>query len=205
MRRITLYDASTARVQIAAEVEGFEPRRFLDFKDAQRLARVGQLAVAAAELALAEQNLDGLDRDEIATIISSGLGGPDVIFTGVRAHLDGEAVSPLFIPMAMATLAASVISHRYQLGGPSYAPLSACASSADAIGQGYRMIRDGYATACLVGGAEGAINPVVMSGFAAVPILSLSTSGRPSSGPALPALRRLSERRAAAFATSRPR
>jgi len=172
VRRITLFDASAARVQIAAEVEGFEPRRFLDFKDAQRLARVGQLAVAAAELCLAEQSLDGLDRDGMATIISSGLGGPDVIFTGVQAHLAGQAVSPLFIPMAMANLPASVISHRYQLGGPSYAPLSACASSADAIGQGYRMIRDGYATACLVGGAEGAINPVVMSGFASMRALS---------------------------------
>lgn len=172
VRRITLFDASAARVQIAAEVDGFEPRRFLDFKDAQRLARVGQLAVAAAELALADRSLDGLDKDEMATIISSGLGGPDVIFTGVQAHLDGQAVSPLFIPMAMANLAASVISHRYGLGGPSYAPLSACASSADAIGQGFRMIRDGYATACLVGGAEGAINPVVMSGFASMRALS---------------------------------
>jgi 3-oxoacyl-[acyl-carrier-protein] synthase II len=172
VRRITLFDASESRVQIAAEVEGFEPRRFMDFKDAQRLARVGQLAVAAAELALSDQGLDGLDRDEIATIVSSGLGGPDAIFTGVRAHLDEQAVSPLFIPMAMANLAASVISHRYTLGGPSYAPLSACASSADAIGQGYRLIRDGYAKACLVGGAEGAINPVVMSGFASMRALS---------------------------------
>ncbi len=172
VRRITLFDASSSRVQIAAEVEGFEPRRFMDFKDAQRLSRVGQLAVAAAELALADQGLDGLDRDSIATIVSSGLGGPDAIFTGVRAHLDGQAVSPLFIPMAMANLGASVISHRYALGGPSYAPLSACASSADAIGQGYRLIRDGYAPACLVGGAEGAINPVVMSGFASMRALS---------------------------------
>jgi 3-oxoacyl-[acyl-carrier-protein] synthase II len=171
-RRITLFDASSARVQIAAEVEGFEARRFMDFKDAQRLARVGQLAVAAAELALTDQGLDGLARDEIATIVSSGLGGPDAIFSGVRAHLEGHAVSPLFIPMAMANLAVSVIAHRYQLGGPSYAPLSACASSADAIGQGYRLIRDGYAKACLVGGAEGSINPVVMSGFASMRALS---------------------------------
>jgi 3-oxoacyl-[acyl-carrier-protein] synthase II len=172
VRRISLFDASSSRVQIAAEVPDFEPRRFLDFKDAQRLARVGQLAVAAAELALADRGLEGLDKDEIATIVSSGLGGPDAIFAGVRAHLDDQSVSPLFIPMAMANLADSVIAHRYQLGGPSYAPLSACASSADAIGQGYRMIRDGYSKACLVGGAEGAINPVVMSGFASMRALS---------------------------------
>jgi 3-oxoacyl-[acyl-carrier-protein] synthase II len=172
VRRITLFDASSARVQIAAEVPDFDPRRFMEFKDAQRLARVGQLAIAAAELAVADQTLDGLDRDAIATIVSSGLGGPDAIFSGVSAHLDGDAVSPLFIPMSMANLPASVIAHRYHLGGPSYAPLSACASSADAIGQAYRLIRDGYAEACVVGGAEGAINPVVMSGFASMRALS---------------------------------
>ncbi len=160
-------------MQIAAEVDGFEPRRWLDFKDTKRLARVAQLAVAASELALADQSLDGLDRDDVATIVSSGLGGPDSIFTAVRAHLADEAVSPLFIPMAMANLAASVIADRLKLGGPSYAPVSACASSADAIGQGYRLIRGGYATACVVGGAEGGINPVVMSGFASMRALSL--------------------------------
>ena len=172
VRRLTLYDASSSRVQIAAEVDGFEPRRFLDFKDTQRLARVGQLAVAAAELARGSDALAGLEREEVGTIVSSGLGGPDAIFSGVRAHLDGQAVSPLFIPMAMTNLAASLIAHRFELQGPSYSPVSACASSADAIGQGYRLIRDGYAGACVVGGAEGPINPVVMSSFASMRALS---------------------------------
>ena len=172
VRRLTLFDASSSRVQIAAEVPAFDPRRFLDFKDTQRLARVGHLAVAAAELALGDGALEGLDREAIGTIVSSGLGGPDAIFSGVRAHLEGQAVSPLFIPMAMVNLAASLIAHRFTLLGPSYSPVSACASSADAIGQGYRLIRDGYATACVVGGAEGPINPVVMSSFASMRALS---------------------------------
>jgi 3-oxoacyl-[acyl-carrier-protein] synthase II len=172
VRRITLFDASSSRVQIAGEVAGFEPRRFLDFKDTQRLARVGQLAVAAAELALGGEVLAGLEREQVGTIVSSGLGGPDAIFSGVRAHLDGQAVSPLFIPMAMTNLAASLNAHRFELCGPSYSPVSACASSADAVGQGYRLIRDGYATACVVGGAEGPINPVVMSSFASMRALS---------------------------------
>ena len=168
VRRITLFDASKDRVQIAAEVADFDPRRFLDFKDAKRLARVGQLAIAASELALAGGALDGLDRQEIGTIVSSGIGGPDAIFDAVTTQVTGRAVSPLFIPMAMTNLAAAVIAHRHGLGGPSYAPVSACASSADAIGQGFRSIRDGYAGACVVGGAEAAINPVVMSGFASL-------------------------------------
>jgi 3-oxoacyl-[acyl-carrier-protein] synthase II len=172
VRRITLFDASSSRVQIAGEVPGFEPRRFLDFKDTQRLARAGQLGVAAAELALGSGALDGLDREEIGTIVSSGLGGPDAIFSGVREHLEGKSVSPLFIPMAMTNLAASVIAHRFDLRGPSYSPVSACASSADAIGQGFRLIRDGYASACVVGGADGPINPVVMSSFASMRALS---------------------------------
>jgi 3-oxoacyl-[acyl-carrier-protein] synthase II len=172
IRRLTLFDASASRVQIAGEVPDFEPRRFLDFKDSQRLARVGQLAVAAAELALGGDALRGLEREELGTIVSSGLGGPDAIFSGVREHLEGHAVSPLFIPMAMTNLAASVIAHRFGLGGPSYSPVSACASSADAIGQGFRLIRDGYAGACVVGGADAPINPVVMSSFASMRALS---------------------------------
>ena len=174
VRRITLFDASKDRVQIAAEVDGFDPRRFLDFKDAKRLARVAQLAAAAAELALAGGALEGLDKEDIGTIVSSGIGGPDAIYDAVSTQLTGRAVSPLFIPMAMTNLAASVIAHRHGLGGPSYAPVSACASSADAIGQGFRSIRDGYASACLVGGAEAPINPVVMSGFASLRALSQS-------------------------------
>jgi 3-oxoacyl-[acyl-carrier-protein] synthase II len=172
VRRITLFDASKERVQIAAEIADFDPRRFMDFKDAKRLARVAQLAIAASELALAGGALDGLDKQELGTIVSSGIGGPDAIYDAVGTQLAGRAVSPLFIPMAMTNLAASVIAHRYGLAGPSYAPVSACASSADAIGQGFRSIRDGYASACLVGGAEAAINPVVMSGFASLRALS---------------------------------
>lgn len=177
IRPLTLFDASASRVRIAGEVPHFDPRRFLDFKDAKRLARVGQLAIAAAELALGAGALDGLEREEIGTIVSSGLGGPDAIFSGVREHLDGSAVSPLFIPMAMTNLAASVIAQRFGLAGASYSPVSACASSADAIGLGMRLIRHGYASACVVGGADAAINPVVMSSFASMRALSRHNDG----------------------------
>jgi 3-oxoacyl-[acyl-carrier-protein] synthase II len=172
IRRISLFDASSSRVQIAGEVPNFEPRRFLDFKDSQRLARFAQLAVAAAELALGGEVLAGLERDNIGTIVSSGLGGPDAIHCGVLEHAEGKSVSPLFIPMAMTNLAASVIASRFGLGGPSYSPVSACASSADAIGQAYRLIRHGYASACVVGGADGPVNSVVMSSFASMRALS---------------------------------
>ena len=139
--------------------------------------------MAAAELALTDQGLDGLDRDDVATIISSGIGGTGTIFEAARAHLvTGELVSPTFIPMAMANFSASAIALRNKLGGPSYAPLSACASSADAIGQGYRMIRDGYATACLVGGAEAPVNSLAVAGFASMRALSKRNEERQRAG-----------------------
>ena len=173
VRRITRFDASESRVQIAAEVDGFDPRDWLDHKDAMRFDRTGQLALAAAELAVRDRGLTGLDLDELVTIVSCGVGGASSIVAAAHDHLvDKKMVSPLFIPMAMANWPASAIAFRYKLGGPCYAPLSACASSADAIGQGFRMIRDGYATACLAGGTEAAINALVIAGFASMRALS---------------------------------
>ncbi|UGT41923.1 beta-ketoacyl-ACP synthase II [Nocardia yamanashiensis] len=172
VRTITSFDPSFNRVRIAAEVPDFDPARWLEYKDVRRFDRVGHLAVAAAELTVADQALDGLDRDEIAAIVGCGLGGTRTAQTGIQDQANGRNVSPLFIPMAMANFAASTVAFRHQLGGPCYAPLSACSSSADAVGQGYRMVRDGHAVAALVGGAEAAVNPVVLSGFTSMRALS---------------------------------
>lgn len=172
VRAITSFDPSFNRVRIAAEVPDFDPTRWLEYKDVRRFDRVGHLAVAAAELTVADQALDGLDRDEIAAIVGCGLGGTRTAQTGIQDQANGRNVSPLFIPMAMANFAASTVAFRHQLGGPCYAPLSACSSSADAVGQGYRMVRDGHAVAALVGGAEAAVNPVVLSGFTSMRALS---------------------------------
>ncbi|WP_067826853.1 beta-ketoacyl-ACP synthase II [Nocardia inohanensis] len=172
VRTITAFDPSFNRVRIAAEIPDFDPARWLDYKDARRFDRVGHLAVAASELTVADQSLDGLDKDEIASVVGSGLGGTQTAQTGIRDNLNGRNVSPLFIPMAMANFAASTVAFRQKLGGPCYAPLSACSSSADAVGQGYRMVRDGHAVAALVGGAEAAVNPVVLSGFTSMRALS---------------------------------
>lgn len=172
VRRITAFDPSFNRVRIAAEIPDFEPSQWLEYKDVRRFDRVGHLAVAASELTVADQPLDGLDPEETAAIVGCGLGGTQTAQKGIQDRLDGGNVSPLFIPMAMANFAASTVAFRQKLGGPCYAPLSACSSSADAIGQGYRMVRDGYAAAALVGGAEAAVNPVVLSGFTSMRALS---------------------------------
>ncbi|MFI5781308.1 beta-ketoacyl-ACP synthase II [Nocardia sp. NPDC051570] len=172
VREISSFDASFNRVRIAAEIPDFDPSQWLDYKDARRFDRVGHLAVAAAELALSDQGIEGIDREEIATIVGCALGGAGTATENIGARLAGKNASPLFIPMTMANFAASAVAFRYKFGGPSYAPLSACSSSADAVGQGYRMIRDGYASACLVGGAEAALIPVVLSGFTSMRALS---------------------------------
>ncbi|MEU2033803.1 beta-ketoacyl-ACP synthase II [Nocardia amamiensis] len=172
VREITSFDASFNRVRIAAEIPDFDPSQWLEYKDVRRFDRVGHLAIAASELALADQGLDGIDRDEVAVIVGCALGGVATANTALKDRMDGKNVSPLFIPMAMANFAASTVAFRHKFGGPSYAPLSACSSSADAVGQGYRMVRDGYAEACLVGGAEAAVNPVVLAGFTSMRALS---------------------------------
>ena len=170
---ITAFDPSFNRVQIAAEVTDFEPDRWLEYREVQRFDRVGQLAVAAADLALEDYGAaDELDRETVATILSSGLGGTHTFAEAVAAHLDGKSVSPLFIPMSMPNFSVSAIARRYSFGGPSYSPLSACASSADAIGQAYRLIRDGYASTCVAGGAEAAVTPIMLAGFTSMRALS---------------------------------
>jgi 3-oxoacyl-[acyl-carrier-protein] synthase II len=170
---ITAFDPSFNRVRIAAEVTDFEPERWLELRDVQRFDRVGQLAIAAADLALDDcGSTDELDRETVATIVSSGLGGPRTLEEAVTAQSGGESVSPLFIPMAMPNFAVSAIARRHRFGGPSYSPLSACASSADAIGQAYRLIRDGYASTCVAGGAEAPVTPVILAGFTSMRALS---------------------------------
>lgn len=172
VREIASFDASFNRVRIGAEVQDFDPSQWLEYKDVRRFDRVGHLAVAASELTLADQHLDGLDREDLAVIIGCALAGVNTATTGIADRLAGRNVSPLFIPMAMANFAASTVAFRHKFGGPCYAPLSACSSSADAVGQGYRMVRDGYASACLVGGAEAAMNPTVLAGFTSMRALS---------------------------------
>lgn len=170
--RITRFDPSFNRVRIGGEIADFDPSIWMEYKDVRRYDRAGQLAVAAAELALADQGIEGIDTDEVATIIGCGLGGVDTVLAGTRALLNDRPVSPLLIPMGMANFAASVVAFRHKFGGPSYAPLSACASSADAVGQGYRMVRDGYVTAALAGGADACLNPLVLAGFTSMRALS---------------------------------
>lgn len=170
--RITTFDASAKRVQIAATVDDFTATDWMERREAIRFDRFCQLAMAASDLALKDAGELSADPSDVAVIIASALGGADTIRTTVGNDPDGERIPPTFIPVSMSNVAASVVAQRHDFGGPSYSPSSACASSADAVGQGMRMIRDGYADACVVGGSEACVNPVIMAGFASMRALS---------------------------------
>ncbi|MFK0204019.1 beta-ketoacyl-ACP synthase II [Streptomyces lavendulae] len=167
------FDARDLPVRIAAEATAFDARTWLSVRDAARLDRYCHFAVAASDLALADAGRPTLDRENTATSIGSAIGGIGVAANTIL-RTDGRptAVSPYFIPAMIPNMAAGAVAVRHGLRGPSLAASTACAASADAIGQGYRLIRDGRARACLAGGAEAPVTEPIVAGFHALRALS---------------------------------
>jgi 3-oxoacyl-[acyl-carrier-protein] synthase II len=167
------FDADRLPVRIAAEVTGFDPTDWLTHKEARRLDRFCHFAIAAAELAVERAGLDGIDRDGAATVIGSAIGGAGTIIEGVLKDAAApRMVSPFFVPSSIINMGAGAVAQRFGFRGPSSAPVTACASSADAIGQAYRLVRDGYAGSALAGGAEACIASPLIAGFANMRALS---------------------------------
>jgi 3-oxoacyl-[acyl-carrier-protein] synthase II len=170
---IQAFDPSRLRVRIAAEVRDFDPADWMTHKDVRRLDRFCHLGLAASELAVADSDLSGVDRAAAATLVGTAIGGAATMIEGVHTDMDRpEAVSPFFVPSSIANMACATIAQRHKFGGPSCSPVTACAASADAIGQGYRLVRDGYAAACLAGGSEACIASCLVAGFANLRALS---------------------------------
>ncbi len=174
--RITAYDPSAEEVQIAAEVKGFEPRDFMDFKQARRMSRFSQLAVAAAAQAIASAGLEVTDanRDDIAVVVNTGGGGIGDVALGERIFLEqgGKRVSPFMVPMLSPSMAACQISIQNDLRGPVVTAVAACASSAQAFVDAQRMIEHGDAEVVVAGGTESAILPVAFAALANMGALS---------------------------------
>lgn len=171
---ISRFELDGHRVRIAGEVHDFDAADWLELKDVKRLDRVAHLGLAAAQMAVDDAGPLTADPDRVATIFSSGVGGAATIARGVRVLDDaGPArVSPMFIPSSIANMSAGLIAMRFGFGGPNTCPVTACASSADAVGWGYRLVRDGYADACLAGGSEACVVPIAIAGFANIRALS---------------------------------
>ncbi|MDP9250122.1 MAG: beta-ketoacyl-ACP synthase II [Chloroflexota bacterium] len=174
--RIAAYDPESEEVQIAAEVKDFDPVTWIDFKQARRMSRFSQLAVAAAAQAIAEAGLQVTDdnRDDIAVVINTGGGGIGDVATGERIFLEqgGKRVSPFMVPMLSPSMAACQISIQNGLRGPVITSVAACASGVQAFIEAQRLIEHGDAQVVIAGGTESAILPVAFAALANMGALS---------------------------------
>ncbi len=173
---IRQFDPSEFKVRIAGEVKEFDPAAELGAKAAQRLDRFSQFALVSALQAVAESGIDFSQEDpyRCGVVLGCGIGGLNEFEEGHARYAQGGArkVSPFIIPKMMPNAAPATLSIHFGLGGASTAVASACASSADAVGEAFRAIRGGYADVMLTGGAEAPITPVGLSGFMAARSLS---------------------------------
>lgn len=173
---ITKFDASNQRVRFACEVKGFDPLQYIDRKEARRYDLFAQLALAAAHQAVTQAGLEGKfpNPERTGVVIGSGIGGMQTYEDNCSLYLTKgpDRVSPFFVPMFIPDIAAGLVSIRYGLKGPNYATVSACASSAHALGESFNMIRHGTADAMVSGGSEGAITGLTVAAFANMKALS---------------------------------
>jgi 3-oxoacyl-[acyl-carrier-protein] synthase II len=173
---ITHFDASTYPSRIAGEVRNFDPGDFVEKKEIKKMDRFIHLAVAAAQEAVDDARfaVGAVDAERVGVIVGVGMGGIATIEETVTAYNEHglRRVSPFFIPRLIANLAPGHIAIRVGAKGVNYAPASACSSGAHAVGEAYRLIRFGYQDAMIAGGAEAAVTPLGVGGFAAMRALS---------------------------------
>ena len=173
---ITHFDTTGFPVTFAAEVKGFDPLRFIEKKEVKKMGLFIQFGMAAAEFAVQQAGLkitpDFAERTGV--YIGSGIGGFDVIEREHTALMKGgpRRISPFFIPAAIVNLASGFISIRWGAKGPNSATCTACSSSAHAVGDSYKLIERGDADVMICGGAEAAITPMGVGGFASMRALS---------------------------------
>src|SRR5215471_8869379 len=174
---ITKFDASTFAVKFACEVKDFDPLAYMDRKEAKRADAFTQYAVATSLQAFRDAGFGegkGFDPDRTGVIIGSGIGGLRTFEEqhDVYRERGASKISPFFIPMFIGDIAAGIVSMQINAKGPNYATVSACASSAHAIGDAYRAIQYGDADVMLAGGAEATVTSMAIGGFANMRALS---------------------------------
>ncbi|MDQ8144660.1 MAG: beta-ketoacyl-ACP synthase II [Gemmatimonadota bacterium] len=174
---ITRFDASAFKVRFAHEVKGFDVGLYMDRKEAKRADLYTQYAMAAAVQAMQDAGFGegtGYVPERTGVIVGSGIGGIGTFEEQHRTMLASGPgrISPFFIPMFIGDIAAGTVSMRFQAKGPNYATQSACASSAHAIGDAFRIIAYGDADVMIAGGAEAAVTPMAIGGFGNMQALS---------------------------------
>lgn len=174
--RIQRFDPSPLNVTFGCEVKGFNALAYLERKEAKRYDLFAQYAVAATVQAVEAAGLAGgfPAPERSGVVIGSGIGGIATFEEQCRIFLEQGPgrVSPFFVPMFIPDMAAGLVAMRYGITGPNFCTVSACASSAHAIGEAYRTIQRGDADVMIAGGAEAAITPLAIAGFANMKALS---------------------------------
>lgn len=175
---ITQFDSSNQKVHIAGELKNFNVDDYIDKRESRRMDRFAQLALIAAKEAA---KMSGIEKPEEDTCrwgvnISSGIGGLTTIASEHSRGLERgfDRVSPFFIPMSIVNMASGLVAIDLGIKGSCMCTVTACASSTNSIGEGFRQIRDGYADVMVCGGSEGCINPLGIGGFTAMKALSES-------------------------------
>lgn len=174
--RIKTFDPSALETRIAAEVKSWDPLRYVDRKDARRMDRFAQFAVAASMLAAREAGLERIDgmAEQTGVIMGNCIGGLTTITEQFRvlAEKGPSRISPFLAPMMSSDSAAGQVSIMLGMKGPNFVASSACSSGADAVGEACEIIRRGDAVAMAAGGAEAAVLPISIAGFNSAGALS---------------------------------
>lgn len=174
--KITRFDVSSYPTKLAAEVKDFEPTEYIDKKEAKRMDRFTQFALASAKMALIDSGLD-LEKEDlyrIGVIYGSGIGGIETLENqqNILKEKGPGRVSPFFVPMMIADMAAGLISITFGLKGHNETIVNACASSTNAIGDAFKVIERGDADVIVTGGSEAAITPLAIAGFCSMKAMS---------------------------------
>lgn len=174
--RITQFDASDYKVQIAGEVKDFNVGDYIDKKEARRMDRFVQFAVAASKMATDDAGLDlnNEDSERIGVVIGSGIGGISTVFEQSKILLERGPgrVSPLTVPMKIINMASGQVAMAFGFKGFNSSVVTACASSNNAIGDSFRLLKNGELDVIVTGGTEAAIVPISIAGFSAMKALS---------------------------------
>ncbi len=185
IRPIARFDASDLPVKLAAEVQDFDVSEWLDTKEARRTDRFAHYAIASAKLAWQDAGDPQVVAERGGVVFATGIGGVETLLTAHSVMLERGPgrVSPFMVPGLMANAAAGHIAMIYGLTGPNLCTISACASSNHAVGEGMRLIRDGYLDLCVVGGAEAATLPLTIAAFAQMTALTRNPDPETASRP----------------------
>jgi 3-oxoacyl-[acyl-carrier-protein] synthase II len=173
---ITLFDASEHRCKIAGEVKGFNPEDYVDKKDARKIARFSQFAIATSKQALddADFKIDAKNATDVGIIIGTGVGGLKVMEDQqeILIKRGPNRVSPFTVPTMICNMAAGLTAIHTGAKGPNNCTVTACAAGSNAIGDAFRLVQRGYVKAMICGGTEAAVTPLSFAGFASAKALS---------------------------------